>query len=184
MPTLYTNTTETAAIDEFLKKIEKEQGVKSYERPDPPDVIIQTHKGETIWAEVTTIVRTPELAKFINENGLYNPKKEGSIFSFEEAFGGPLVHISNLKEKILEQVYKKDAKSSYEKELSLHGKGTLILYLEDLIFSSQDLDFLMKNPIQFHKLEKFSSVYLYIRKSFHTHGPEIKEIGGFYPLYP
>lgn len=181
MPTSYTNVTELRAIEEFKKKIEKEECIKSIERPEPPDVFIETATNRIIWAEITSIFRTKELAKFLNKNGLHKPA--GPHHMFEERFEDYSEYINSIRAGIIEMTKQKDSKTSYNKIVEDCGKGYLILYLDDPIFSYHDFENLTYTPISFEcTLKQFSTVYLYIPDSY-TFGGKTKKIGGLYLLY-
>ncbi|MBX9922484.1 MAG: hypothetical protein K2Y01_00095 [Rhabdochlamydiaceae bacterium] len=185
MPTSYMNVTEDRAIEEFKKKIEQEEGVLSIEKPEPPDILIKTRKNRIIWGDVTSAFRTKELAKFLNKHGLYNPGEPATEKVFPEHFDNYPTYISQLKEEIKTRIAIKDSKKSYESIVSQHGKGTLILYIDDPLFSPGDLQHLLANNASFlPKLEKFESVYLYVPTSYSIGfgKKEVQKIGGLHLL--
>lgn len=180
MPTPYTSVTEHRAIEEFKKKIEKEESIKSIERPEPPDVLIKTSTNRIVWAEIASILRTKELAAFLNKFGL--SKTGGPPHIHEERFENYAAYITPIRNGIIEMAKHKDSKASYNKVVENYGKGNLILYLDDPLFSSHDFEYLMSSPISFGcTLKHFSTVYLYIPDSY-TYGAETKKVGGLYQL--
>lgn len=56
MPTKYTDATEQMVLEEFRKKIDKEEGVAAFEKSESPDGIIHTQAGKIIGIEVTSVI--------------------------------------------------------------------------------------------------------------------------------
>jgi hypothetical protein len=183
MPRPYMNVTETRAIEEFRKKVEGEEGVLSIEKPEPPDILIHTGTGRIIWAEITSVFRTNELAEFLNKNGLYNFNGSHAILS--EHFDSHSAYISQIHEKINERILSKDSKESYVEIVKKYDKGSLILYIDDPLFSNRDFESLLSRKTSFlPNLEKFSSLYLYIPITYNIGfgEKEIKKMDGLYLL--
>lgn len=179
MPTPYMNVTETRAIEEFRKKIEGEEGVLTFEKLEPPDILIHTRTGKIIWGEITSVFRTNELAEFLNKNGLYN--SNGSHVILSEHFDSHSAYISQIQEKIKERIISKDSKENYVEIVEKYGKGSLILYIDDPLFSNRDFESLLSRKTSFlPKSEKFSSLYLYVPTTYNIGfgEKEVKKMDG------
>lgn len=144
---------EKIAIQEFVKDKGYSGSVITY--PDPPDCIIELANGQVVWIEVSIVYRDDSLARSLNS------LQEGErAFTFN---GSPYEYISSLIQKISKRIKDKDSKSNYKTITAKHGKGILILYVDDPFASFEILQSLKVNSPSMRELLNFNSVYLWSR---------------------
>jgi hypothetical protein len=119
--------------------------------PDPPDAILKSSKGQTLWVEITDVFRSTEEAKFAF--GVINDLKRPNIIVEPD---------QQINIHTVIGIEKKFNKTSYSKALNDYGKGILILWVFDPLFTDSTLS---KIQLNFEELDLISDyffeVYIY-----------------------
>lgn len=130
---------ELAVAKDFAKFISKPTSNYSVvETPDPPDAILKDNNGEQLWVEITDVFRSEKEAKE----------------AYSWAFGGDTVYTHPagvifepdkvISYSTVEGVERKLNKNSYKTALDKYGKGILILWIDDPLFTQSTLDKIKK----------------------------------------
>jgi hypothetical protein len=179
MPTKYTAAFEKVAIQEYIKTRDDIDSSKiAYANPPdtPPDCVAGLKNGHSIWIEARSIYRHDKLAENLN--------KELTNEVFGETISETTEFQSDLIEAIKKAIIEKDDKSSYEKVKSAYGKGILLLYLDDPLAGSEDIDAIINfNNYCAGSLRNFHSVCLYVRPVYSFSNGEWSFRGGISILF-
>ncbi len=148
---------ELAVAKDFAKFISKPTSSYSViETPDPPDAILKANSGEQVWVEITDVFRNEEEAKE----------------AYSWAFGGDVIYKhppgvifepdKAISYSTVEGVERKLNKNSYKNALNKYGKGMLILWIDDPLFTPRTLDRIKKNFYNKSlSSDYFREVYIY-----------------------
>ena len=188
MPTPYTTCTEMMVLQEYVKKVESEEGIDSFTKSEIPDGIIKTRQGRTIGAEVSSAIRTDDsaatykeknkMAMLQSKHGLYNPDMP-PIATLSESFQqGEYVALLILK--ITERIQDKEANKGYFEFEKRFDKSVLLIYLDDLFITTDVLEIVASENSFSIPINTFDEVYLYVRTAIHTSLAGPKVIGGFH----
>ncbi len=184
MPTPYLTTTEERALKEYKKKLEETELNVVFKRIEPPgpDALFQIGLNRNIWVEVTSVFGSQEEAEFLNKKGLSDPAtKLTEVHSV--ALGTSSEYIQRILNSIEKSINKNDGKGSYNNYLKRFGKGVLILYIDQPLFSDTELKQILEaNPFSGKVLKNFHAIYLYIPNTECVSGNTPTKIGGFYSL--
>ncbi|HEX4839827.1 MAG TPA: virulence RhuM family protein [Rhabdochlamydiaceae bacterium] len=184
MPTPYLPFTEDRALEEYRKKLETTEQNVVFKRIEPPgpDAIFQVGSNRNIWVEVTSVFDNQEGAEFLNKNGLSDSNtKSTEVHSI--ALGTSSENSQQILNGIEKSINKKDGKASYDNYLKRFGKGVLILYIDQPMFSNVELKAVLEaNAFSDKVLKNFHAVYLYVPATECMSGNMLAKIGGFYSL--
>ncbi|MFI5333593.1 MAG: virulence RhuM family protein [Chlamydiales bacterium] len=184
MPTPYLSSTEERALEEYKKKLEETDGAVRFERIQPPgpDALFHAGNGSRIWVEVSSVFANDEDAEFLNKNGLRDFKGEPRA-SRSVVLGAFSEHLARILKTIEERIQAKDTKTSYQSYLEKFGKGVLILYIDNPLFSDTELGKIFEAKVfSRKKLKYFQAIYLYVPSTDRVGANGITQIGGFYSL--
>lgn len=184
MPTQYSRVNETRILILFKEKIDQEEGVVIFERPDPPDALIHTRNNQILWIELTSVLRSDELAKNLNKHGLFDESTLVPSPVISKKLTSNISFCDNIIDIIKKSVAGKDAKKNYMKFENIYDRGILILYIDDPLLSSEDLYYILnKNNFLTIKPKKFNDVYLYIRPTYSGSESDLNYIDGFHRIF-
>ncbi len=184
MPTPYLSSTEELVLEKYRKKLEETEDTVTFERitPPGPDALFSIRSGHHIWVEVSSVFASAKEAEFLNNNGLNNPDANPDK-SFSTILGTIPEQLSRTLKGIEDRILAKDSKKSYQSYLEKYGKGVLILYVDQPLFSDIDLKLILEaNPFSKRLLKQFHTIYLYIPRTLTFRENESTQIDGFYSL--
>lgn len=124
---------ELAVAKDFAKHISiSKNKYDVIETPDPPDAILKSQRDQTLWIEITDIFRSKEEAREV-----YSYASGGDYTRPQSVIVEPDLQVSS---KTIEGIERKINKESYQNALSNYGKGILILWIYDPLFSNTTLE--------------------------------------------
>ncbi len=146
---------ELAVATDFAKHISSDSNIYSvHETPDPPDAILKSNKELLEWIEITDVFRSEEEARDV-----YSFATGGDYQRPQEVIIEPDKMISY---STVEGVERKINKKSYTNALDQYGKGILILWIYDPLFTDSTLDRISKEfENEFLSSDYFKEVYIY-----------------------
>ena len=145
---------ELAVAKDFAKYITTTDLYTVNETPDPPDAILKSTNGEYLWIEITDVFRTAEEAKEVYSSAIGR--------DYEHAQGLIVGPDRKITYSTVISVEKKMNKTSYQNVLEKYGKGILIIWIYDPLFSDSTLERIMEEFSAEHFSSKyFKEVYIY-----------------------
>ncbi len=184
MPTPYLSSTEELVLEAYRKKLEKAEGSITFERitPPGPDALFNIRSSHHIWVEVSSVYASKEEAEFLNKNGLRNHNAKSDL-SFSTILGTIPEQLTRTLNRIEDRINAKDSRKSYRSCLEKHGKGVLILYVDQPLFNDLDLKMILEaNPFSKRLLKHFHAIYLYVLPTVTFREDGSTQIDGFYSL--
>ena len=125
---------ELAVATDFALFISTEREKYSvFETPDPPDAILKSEHGDYVWLEVTDVFRDAEEARVV-----YSYATDSQNFYDRKAhvIVAPDMKVTSAT---IMRVEKKLEKDSYQKVTKKYGKGVLLLWIYDPLFTVSTL---------------------------------------------
>jgi len=146
---------ELAVATDYANYITTETDIYSVvETPDPPDAILKSTDGKFVWIEITDVFRSEKEAR-----DAYSFATGGDYQRPQEVIIEPDKMISY---STVEGVERKLDKISYRGALDKHGKGVLVLWIYDPLFTNSTLERVKKEfDTQSLTSDYFKEVYIY-----------------------